>query len=179
MRLGILGLPNSGKTTLFNALTGGSYETSAVSSGQFHVNTAVVSVPDERLDVLEKMYTAKKKVHATITYTDIGGLSSQIEQISAEVEASIEAKSDQLEALIESRFGDEFEARIDATTAQPGVRLRRGIGHRSWSPDGAGICAADAYAAAFQASRQFDGEKNVGKLGAAIDTKRRIGVFAL
>ncbi|MCA9882847.1 MAG: redox-regulated ATPase YchF [Anaerolineae bacterium] len=78
MRLGILGLPNSGKTTLFNALTGGSYETSAVSSGQFHVNTAVVSVPDERLDVLEKMYTAKKKVHATITYTDIGGLDKGI-----------------------------------------------------------------------------------------------------
>lgn len=78
MRLGIIGLPNSGKTTLFNALTGGSYETSAVSSGQFEVHTAVVNVPDERLDVLEKMYSAKKKVYATITYTDIGGLEKGI-----------------------------------------------------------------------------------------------------
>lgn len=74
MKLGIIGLPNSGKTTLFNALTGGNYETSAVSSGQFEVNTAVVNVPDERLDVLEEMYKAKKKVFATITYTDLGGL---------------------------------------------------------------------------------------------------------
>lgn len=78
MRLGIIGLPNSGKTTLFNALTGGDYETSAVSSGQFEVNTAVVNVPDERLDVLEKMYSARKKVYATITYTDIGGLDKGI-----------------------------------------------------------------------------------------------------
>jgi ribosome-binding ATPase len=74
MRLGIIGLPNSGKTTLFNALTGGNYETSAVGGKQFHVNTAVVSVPDQRLDVLEKMYEAKKKVFATITYSDIGGM---------------------------------------------------------------------------------------------------------
>lgn len=74
MRLGIIGLPNSGKTTLFNALTGGTIETSAVSSGQFHVNTAIVEVPDPRLDVLEKMYTAKKKTFAQITYSDVGGL---------------------------------------------------------------------------------------------------------
>lgn len=74
MRLGIIGLPNSGKTTLFNALTGGTVATSAVSSGQFEVHTAVVNVPDPRLDVLEKMYQAKKKVFATITYSDIGGM---------------------------------------------------------------------------------------------------------
>lgn len=78
MKLGIIGLPNSGKTTLFNALTGGNFETSAVSSGQFEVNTAVVSVPDERLDVLEKMYKAKKKVFAAITYTDVGGVDKGI-----------------------------------------------------------------------------------------------------
>jgi len=78
MRLGIIGLPNSGKTTLFNALTRGDFETSAVSSGQFEVNTAVVNVPDARLDVLEEMYSAKKKVFTTITYTDIGGLDKGI-----------------------------------------------------------------------------------------------------
>jgi ribosome-binding ATPase len=78
MKLGIIGLPNSGKTTLFNALTGGDYETSAVSSGQFEVNMAVVNVPDARLDVLEAMYKAKKKVFATIVYTDVGGLDKGI-----------------------------------------------------------------------------------------------------
>ncbi len=74
MRLGIIGLPNSGKTTLFNALTGGNIPTSPVSSGQFEVNTAIVNVPDERVDKLAEMYQSKKKVYTTITYTDIGGL---------------------------------------------------------------------------------------------------------
>ncbi|MEP0761649.1 MAG: 50S ribosome-binding GTPase, partial [Chloroflexota bacterium] len=46
MRLGIIGLPNSGKTTLFNALTGSNYPTEPFSSGQLEVHTAVVSVPD-------------------------------------------------------------------------------------------------------------------------------------
>lgn len=78
MRLGIIGLPNSGKTTLFNALTGGDFETSAVSSGQFHVNTAVVEVPDERVDKLAEIYDSKKKTYATITFTDIGGLDKGI-----------------------------------------------------------------------------------------------------
>lgn len=78
MRLGIIGLPNSGKTTLFNALTGGEYETSAVSSGLFEVNTAVVNVPDERLEKLEAMYKAKKKTYSTVVYTDVGGLDKGI-----------------------------------------------------------------------------------------------------
>ncbi|MEM9951271.1 MAG: redox-regulated ATPase YchF [Chloroflexota bacterium] len=78
MRLGIIGLPNSGKTTLFNALTGGEFETSAVSSGMFEVNTSVVKVPDERLDKLEALYSSKKKTNATITYTDVGGLDKGI-----------------------------------------------------------------------------------------------------
>lgn len=78
MRLGIIGLPNSGKTTLFNALTGGEFETSAVSSGMFEVNTSVVKVPDERLDKLEALYSSKKKTHTTITYTDVGGLDKGI-----------------------------------------------------------------------------------------------------
>jgi ribosome-binding ATPase len=80
MRLAIIGLPNSGKTTLFNALTGGNIPTSAVSSGQFEVNTAIVNVPDPRIDKLTDMYASKKKVYATITYTDIGGLDKGIGQ---------------------------------------------------------------------------------------------------
>jgi GTP-binding protein YchF len=78
MRLGIIGLPNSGKTTIFNALTGGSYETSAASTGQFEVNTATVNVPDERIDKLTAMYNPKKTTYTSITYADIGGLDKGI-----------------------------------------------------------------------------------------------------
>jgi ribosome-binding ATPase len=74
MRLGIIGLPNSGKTTIFNALTRSDRPTGAVSSGKLEVYTAVVPVPDERIDILSRMYNPKKTIYATITYTDIGGL---------------------------------------------------------------------------------------------------------
>ena len=80
MRLGIIGLPNSGKTTIFNALTGQNLDTTAVSSGQFETHTAVVSVPDPRLDQLSAMYNPKKTTHATITYVDIGGLDKGISE---------------------------------------------------------------------------------------------------
>lgn len=78
MRLGIIGLPNSGKTTLFNALTGSNYPTEPFSSGQLEVHTAVVSVPDERLEHISRVYLPKKTTHATVTYTDIGGLDKGI-----------------------------------------------------------------------------------------------------
>lgn len=74
MRLGIIGLPNSGKTTIFNALTRGNLETGAASSGRFEVHTAVVSVPDVRMDKLVEMYKPKKITHTQVTYVDIGGL---------------------------------------------------------------------------------------------------------
>lgn len=80
MRLGIIGLPNSGKTTIFNALTGSTIETAAVSSGQFEMHTAVVNVPDERIDKLTAMYEPKKTVYTTITFVDIGGLDKGISQ---------------------------------------------------------------------------------------------------
>jgi GTP-binding protein YchF len=78
MRLGIIGLPNSGKTTIFNALTGSNYPTEPFSSGQLEVHTAVVSVPDPRLDHLSQVYRPKKTTYATVTYTDIGGLDKGI-----------------------------------------------------------------------------------------------------
>jgi GTP-binding protein YchF len=78
MRLGIIGLPNSGKTTIFNALTRSNRPTGAVSGGKLEVFTAVVPVPDERIDKLSKMYNPKKTIYATIIYTDIGGLEKGI-----------------------------------------------------------------------------------------------------
>jgi ribosome-binding ATPase len=78
MRLGIIGLPNSGKTTIFNALTGSDYPTEPFSSGQLETHTAVVNVPDARILHLSDVYQPKKTTFATVTYTDIGGLDKGI-----------------------------------------------------------------------------------------------------
>ena len=73
MRLGIIGLPQSGKTTLFNALTRGDQPTGNV-SGKIEVHTAVVDVPDARVDRLSEMFQPKKTIYAKVTYSDIAGL---------------------------------------------------------------------------------------------------------
>ncbi len=80
MRLGIIGLPNSGKTTIFNALTRQNLPTGAATSGQFEVHTAVVSVPDARVDQLSAMYRPRKTIYASVTYADIGGLDKGISE---------------------------------------------------------------------------------------------------
>ncbi len=72
MRLGIIGLPQSGKTTLFNALTRATQPTGA--AGKIEVHTAVVDVPDPRVDVLSGMFNPKKTIYAKVTYADIAGL---------------------------------------------------------------------------------------------------------
>lgn len=73
MRLGIIGLPQAGKTTVFNALTRGNQPTT-MSGGRFEVHTGVVDVPDERVDVLSKMFRPEKTIYAKVTYADIAGL---------------------------------------------------------------------------------------------------------
>ncbi len=73
MRLGIIGLPQSGKTTLFNALTRGSAPT-GTSAGKIEMHTAVVDVPDARVDQLSAMFKPKKTIYAKVTYVDIAGL---------------------------------------------------------------------------------------------------------
>ncbi|MGD8814872.1 MAG: DUF933 domain-containing protein [Anaerolineales bacterium] len=75
MRLGIIGLPSSGKTTLFRALTGATVQPGDWSgSGRFQVQTAVVDVPDPRLDALSEMQRPRKTTHAKVTYAEVGGL---------------------------------------------------------------------------------------------------------
>ncbi len=76
MRIALIGLANSGKTTVFNALTGSTIETAAYSSGQIEPNLALVKVPDERLDVLTQMYTPRKTTYADVQYVDVAGISS-------------------------------------------------------------------------------------------------------
>ena len=73
MKLGIIGLPQSGKTTIFNALTRGNMPTTA-SAGRIEVHTAVVDVPDPRVDKLSAMFKPKKTIYAKVTYADIAGL---------------------------------------------------------------------------------------------------------
>ncbi len=73
MKLGIIGLPQSGKTTLFNALTRGNAPTTA-SAGRIEVHTAVVDVPDPRVDKLSGIFKPKKTIYAKVTYADIAGL---------------------------------------------------------------------------------------------------------
>src|SRR5512139_2670461 len=75
MKLGIIGLPQSGKTTIFNALTRGDTPTTA-SAGRFEVHTAVVDVPDPRVTKLSEMFKPKKTIYAKVTYADIDGLES-------------------------------------------------------------------------------------------------------
>lgn len=77
MKIGIIGLPNSGKTTVFNALTGGNAETAAYSSGQLEPNIATVKVPDERLNVLATMYKPKKITYPDVQYIDVAGISGE------------------------------------------------------------------------------------------------------
>src|SRR5512135_63179 len=73
MKLGIIGLPQSGKTTIFNAVTRGNTPTTA-SAGRMEVHTAVVDVPDERVDKLSGMFKPRKTIYAKVTYADIAGL---------------------------------------------------------------------------------------------------------
>lgn len=74
MKLGIIGLPGAGKTTIFNALTRGDAPTGQSMGGRFDVLTAVVDVRDPRVDVLSEMFNPKKTTYARITYTDVAGL---------------------------------------------------------------------------------------------------------
>jgi len=73
MRLGIIGLPQAGKTTVFNALTRLSQPTTT-SGGKFEVRMAVVEVPDSRLDSLVALFRPEKVTRARVTYADIAGL---------------------------------------------------------------------------------------------------------
>ena len=74
MKLGIVGLPNVGKSTLFNALTNAGAESANYPFCTIEPNVGVVTVPDSRLDVLAKMYDPKKYTPAIIQFVDIAGL---------------------------------------------------------------------------------------------------------
>ena len=74
MKLGIVGLPNVGKSTLFNAITQAGAESANYPFCTIEPNTGVVAVPDKRLDVLTKMFDSAKTIPAIIEFVDIAGL---------------------------------------------------------------------------------------------------------
>ena len=74
MKLGIVGLPNVGKSTLFNAITQAGAESANYPFCTIEPNVGIVDVPDERLDKLAEMYHPKKVTHAYIEFVDIAGL---------------------------------------------------------------------------------------------------------
>ena len=73
-RIGLVGLPNSGKSSLFNALTGGSALVAAHPFSTTETSVGVAQVPDQRLEDLAKMSSSRKVVHASVELVDIAGL---------------------------------------------------------------------------------------------------------
>lgn len=74
LSVGIVGLPNAGKSTLFNALTRAGAAVGNYAFTTIEPNTGVVGVPDERLDSLAALFTPPRVIPATVTFTDIAGL---------------------------------------------------------------------------------------------------------
>jgi ribosome-binding ATPase len=74
MKIGLLGLPKSGKTTLFNLLTGASVATSRYDSGRAELHTGIARVPDPRVDRLSALFKPKKTTYATFEVVDLAGI---------------------------------------------------------------------------------------------------------
>ena len=98
MQLGIIGLPQSGKTTIFNTLTHGDQPIGAA-VGRMEVHTAVIDVPDERVDTLSAMFKPKKTIYAKVTYADIAGLGSAADK--GEISGQLLNQLTQMDGFIE------------------------------------------------------------------------------
>ncbi|MBN1101942.1 MAG: redox-regulated ATPase YchF [Deltaproteobacteria bacterium] len=77
MKIGLLGLPRSGKTTVFKALTGMESPVWGYGNGKSEPNVAVVKVPDKRVERLSELYVPRKTVYANVEFVDFAGLSGE------------------------------------------------------------------------------------------------------
>jgi len=103
MEIGIVGFQKSGKTTVFNALTGQDAPVSAFSTGKTEPNLAVVPVPDERLTLLSDLFKPKKTTPATVRYVDLAGIERRVDEPGqglGEAQLHAIAQSDALMAII-------------------------------------------------------------------------------
>ena len=119
MQIGIVGLPNSTKTTIYNALTHSQEQTAATSSGKVEVHTAMVEVPDMRVDRLSEIFQPQKTTYARVQYNDVAGLRVGVGQdgaLSGQLLNAV-AKSDALLHVVRA-FEDEHiphpEGSVDA-----------------------------------------------------------------
>jgi GTP-binding protein YchF len=119
MQIGIVGLPNSTKTTIYNALTHSQEQTAATSSGKVEVHTAMVEVPDLRVGRLSEIFQPQKTTYARVQYNDVAGLRVGVGQdgaLSGQLLNAV-AKSDALLHVVRA-FEDEHiphpEGSVDA-----------------------------------------------------------------
>src|SRR5438445_4787157 len=76
MKIGLIGLPKTGKTTLFNLLTGSAVATARYDTGRAELHTGVARVPDPRVDLLSTLFKPKKTTYASFEVVDLAGIAN-------------------------------------------------------------------------------------------------------
>ncbi len=107
MQVGIVGLPFSGKTTIFNALTRARAKTGDFSAGEKEPNRAIVKIPDDRVYRLAELYNPKKVTPAEVEWVDVGGLTQQVKEKPSEAEFFRHLRDVDALALVVRLFEDE------------------------------------------------------------------------
>ena len=119
MKIGLFGLPKSGKTTLFNALTKSEAPVSAYASSKAEPNIAIVKVSDERVKRLSEMYKPKKTVFATIEIVDVAGIAEDSIRQEAFAGEMLKVIRNAVAGIVIRSFAN------DITTSRSGVDLRK------------------------------------------------------
>ncbi len=109
MKLGIIGIQNSGKTTIFNALTGQNAEITSYASQKADPNLGMVDVLDPRITKLSQMYEPKKTIYANIEFIDFGGLTGESTGDAFSANALALLKNTDALALVVRNFMGEFD----------------------------------------------------------------------